>query len=168
MIDNTKIQGKALYDQNISIKSLDGNVIDLNDFKGKKILFVNVASKCGFTPQYEDLQKLHEKYQDKLVIIGCPCNQFGKQEPGTAKEIKEFCSVNYGITFLLTEKLDVKGENQHPLYSWLCNENKNGLSDFEVKWNFNKFLVNENGVLIHYFGSSTKPFDKELVDAIEK
>ncbi|MCX8482240.1 MAG: glutathione peroxidase, partial [Crocinitomicaceae bacterium] len=107
--------------------------IDLNQFKGKKILFVNTASECGFTPQYEDLQKLQEKYPEKLVIIGCPCNQFGGQEPGNAEQIGSFCKKNYGVTFQLTQKIDVKGQNQHPLFSWLSQMSKNGVLDSEVK-----------------------------------
>ena len=112
-----KNQNMSLY--SIEINSLDGNTIDLNDYKGKYILFVNVASECGFTGQYADLQKLYDTYQDKLMVIGVPCNQFGSQEPGSADQIQSFCSKNYGVTFLMTEKIDVKGDNQHPLYKWL-------------------------------------------------
>ena len=106
-----------LYD--IQINSLQGKPINFGDFKGKHILFVNVASKCGFTPQYKDLEKLYQEYQDDLMVIGVPCNQFGNQEPGSSDEIQEFCQVNYGVSFLITEKVDVKGSNQHPLYAWL-------------------------------------------------
>jgi len=108
---------KSIYD--IEINSLQGKPINLSLFKGKKILFVNVASKCGFTPQYKELQKLHNLYEESLVVIGVPCNQFGKQEPGNSTEINEFCQVNYGVSFLITEKISVKGNEQHPLYSWL-------------------------------------------------
>jgi glutathione peroxidase len=156
---------KSLY--SIQINSLDGNEINLAEFKGKKILFVNTASQCGFTYQYEDLEKLSKKYSGSLVIIGSPCNQFGGQEPGSAEEIGSFCQKNYGVTFLLTEKLNVKGDSIHPLYAWLTQKNLNGSSDFTVKWNFNKFLINENGNLTHYFGSSTKPLDAEVTNAIE-
>ena len=160
-------QMKNIYD--LEIKTLDENsTIKLSDFKGKKILFVNVASECGFTKQYEDLQKLHEKYKDNLVLIGFPCNQFGGQEPGSAGEIQSFCQKNFGVTFLLTEKIDVKGENQHPIYQWLTQKSENGKGDYEVGWNFNKFLVSENGELMGYFGSRTKPLDTELVSLIEK
>ena len=112
-----------LYD--IKIDSLQGKPIKLSDFKNKFILFVNVASKCGFTPQYKDLETLSETYKDNLVVIGVPCNQFGKQEPGSADEIQEFCEVNYGVSFLMTEKIDVKGDDQHPLYAWLTDKEMN-------------------------------------------
>lgn len=152
----------------LEIKSLDKkSTIKMSDFKGKKVLIVNVASQCGYTYQYRDLQELHEKYQDKLVIIGVPCNQFGGQEPGTAEEIETFCQNNYGVTFQLAEKVDVKGSNQHPLYQWLTMKKLNGKDDFTVKWNFNKFLIDENGALINYFGSGTKPLSDELIKAIE-
>ena len=132
----------------IKINSLQEEPIELTQFKGKYILFVNVASKCGFTSQYTDLQKLHETYKDRLVVIGVPCNQFGSQEPGTFKEIETFCEANYGVTFLMTEKIDVKGANQHPLYQWLTKQSKNGKTDSSVKWNFQKYLIGKNGELI--------------------
>lgn len=153
----------SIYDYNIQIKDIDGNKIDFNKFKGKKLLLVNVASKCGFTPQYEDLQKLNEKYKEKLTIVGLPCNQFKDQEPGTNAEIKNFCSLNYGVTFLITEKIDVKGENQHPIYQWLTNKSKNGLKDSSVKWNFQKYLLDENGRLIDFYYSITKPLSDSIV-----
>lgn len=153
----------------LSILSLDGNdTIELSNFRGKKVLCVNVASECGYTKQYADLQKLQERYKDTLVIIGFPCNQFGGQEPGEAAEIQDFCSKNYGVTFPLTEKIDVKGDNTHPVYKWLTQKSKNGVGDYEVAWNFNKFLIDENGNLLGYFPSKVKPFDKELTDLIEK
>ncbi len=155
---------ESLYD--IEINSLSGEAINLNDFKGKKILFVNVASECGFTPQYEDLQTLYENYKDKLVVIGIPCNQFGKQEPGSADEINTFCQVNYGVTFFLTEKVDVKGDHQHPLYAWLTEKVKNGVKNSKVKWNFQKYLVDENGELIDYFLSITGPLNSKITDLI--
>jgi glutathione peroxidase len=164
-INAQTMESKSIYE--FKINSLDNtDVIDFSDFKGKKILIVNTASKCGFTGQYQDLEKLHKEYKDKLVIIGCPCNQFGGQEPGTPEDIAEFCKENYGVSFRMTEKLNVKGENQHPLYRWLTNKSLNGADDFEVKWNFNKFLINENGQLTNYFGSTTKPYDEELIAAI--
>lgn len=149
-----------LYD--IKINSLQGNPIDFSDYKDKKVLFVNVASKCGFTPQYKDLQKLYDQYQDKLMVIGVPCNQFGKQEPGTSDEIQEFCQVNYGVSFLITEKVDVKGENQHPLYKWLTTKAENGKKNSSVKWNFQKYLVDGNGELIDYYFSITKPTSSKI------
>lgn len=152
---------QSIYDY--SIQSLDGTKeINLSDFKGKKILFVNVASKCGFTPQYEGLQKLSDANKENLVVLGFPCNQFGSQEPGTKDEIGAFCQKNYGVTFQITEKIEVKGENIHPIYAWLTQKSLNGALDSEVKWNFNKFLVNENGILTNYYGSTTKPEEIQL------
>ena len=151
---------KSIYD--IEINSLQGKPINLSLFKGKKILFVNVASKCGFTPQYKDLQKLYNQYQDTLVIIGVPCNQFGKQEPGSSNEIEEFCQTNYGVSFLITEKVDVKGKEQHPLYTWLTQRAQNGRKSSIVKWNFQKYLVDENGELIDYYYSTTSPTSSKI------
>lgn len=155
------LASKSIYD--ISINSLMGEKIDLNEFKGKKILFVNVASKCGFTPQYTDLQKLHETYGDKLVLIGLPCNQFGEQESGTAEEIESFCTKNYGVDFLMTEKIEVKGENQHPLYQWLTKKENNGVESSTVKWNFQKYLVDEEGQYLSFYYSITKPFSDKII-----
>lgn len=162
-LDNAK-PAESIY--NLNIKSLDGSAINLNDFKGKKILFVNVASKCGFTPQYADLQKLHEKYKKNLVIIGVPCNQFMNQEPGSNEEIASFCKKNYGVTFLISEKVDVKGKNQHPLYSWLTTKSKNGVLDSSVKWNFQKYLIDENGRLLEMFASNVNPMESKLTSKI--
>ena len=150
----------SIYD--IKINSLQGKPINLKDFEGKHILFVNVASKCGFTPQYKGLEELHQKYKDKLVVIGVPCNQFGSQEPGSSEEIEEFCEVNYGVSFLITEKIDVKGQNQHPLYSWLTNKEFNSKKSSSVKWNFQKYLVDNNGKLIDYYFSITKPTSSKI------
>lgn len=157
----TTMDLKSLYD--IKISSLQGNPINLDDFKGKHILFVNVASKCGFTSQYKGLQELHETYKEKLQVIGVPCNQFGGQEPGTAEEIETFCEVNYGVDFLITEKIDVKGKNQHPLYEWLTQEQLNGVSSSTVKWNFQKYLINGHGKLVDYFYSATNPMSKKII-----
>ncbi|WP_439151790.1 glutathione peroxidase [Winogradskyella sp.] len=151
---------KPIY--NIEINSLQGNPIDLSEFKGKKMLFVNVASKCGFTPQYRELQELYDTYKDNLVVIGVPCNQFGKQEPGTSEDIEEFCQVNYGVTFPITEKIDVNGSNQHPLYTWLTKKFINGKQNSSVKWNFQKYLVDEQGEFIDYFYSITKPLNTRI------
>ncbi len=156
----------SLYSQSIKINTLDGKALDLSSFKGKKVLFVNTASECGYTPQYKELQALSEKYKDKLVIVGLPCNQFGGQEPGSAKEIAHFCEKNYGVTFTLTEKIDVKANGQHELYKWLTQKNLNGLKDSRVSWNFQKYLVNENGELVEVFGSSTKPMSKEITELL--
>ncbi len=138
------------------------DTISLSDFEGKKILIVNVASKCGYTSQYTELQKLHEMYSDSLVIIGIPCNQFLYQESGTEEEIVAFCQKNYGVSFLMSSKVNVKGKNQHPLYSWLTQESENGVGDFKVGWNFNKFLIDENGNLIAHFDSSIEPLSDEI------
>ena len=154
----------SIYD--IAITSLEGKTIDLNDFKGKKILFVNVASKCGFTSQYKNLQKLHDTYGEKVEIIGIPCNQFGSQEPGSAAEIKEFCTKNYGVSFLMSEKSQVKGANQHPLYKWLTNKSENGIQDSEVSWNFQKYLVDENGKLMQVFKSGVNPLDDSITSLL--
>lgn len=153
-----------IYD--IKIDSLQGKPINLGDFKNKHILFVNVASKCGFTPQYKDLEKLHQQYKHDLVVIGVPCNQFGSQEPGSANEIEEFCEVNYGVTFLITEKVDVKGVNQHPLYTWLTSKDFNGKKSSSVKWNFQKYLVSPEGKLIDYYFSITKPLSSKITKHI--
>ena len=160
--DNDLVQkaSKSIYD--IQINSLQGNSIDLSEFKEKKILVVNVASKCGFTPQYKDLQKLQDTYKDQLVVIGVPCNQFGKQEPGNSNEIQEFCEVNYGVSFLITEKVDVKGSHQHPLYEWLTNKAINGKQNSTVKWNFQKYLVDENGEFLDYYYAITNPTSSKI------
>lgn len=172
-VETTQLKSKAekeiSMDKNIykiKINNLSGSPIDLNEFKGKKILFVNTASKCGFTPQYEGLQKLHSEYKDKLVIIGIPCNQFGGQEPGQANEIETFCQKNYGVDFLMTEKVNVKGEEQHPLYKWLTNKEFNGVKSSSVKWNFQKYLVDEEGKLIDVFMSTVKPMSDKIVGQI--
>ena len=150
----------SIYD--IEINSLDGKPIDLHDFKGKNILFVNVASECGFTKQYKDLQKLYETYNDRLVIIGSPCNQFGKQEPGSDAQIQTFCEKNFGVTFQLTEKINVKGDRQHMLYKWLTNKSLNGKKNANVKWNFQKYLVDQEGNLIDYYFSITNPMSSKI------
>lgn len=156
----------SIYD--VKINALNGEPINLSDYKNKYILFVNVASKCGFTGQYEDLQKLYDTHKDKLMIIGVPCNQFGGQEPGTVKEIQTFCQANYGVTFLMTEKVDVKGKNQHPLYQWLTQQEKNGSSSSSVKWNFQKYLVGKKGELIDYYFSATNPLSDKIINHIKK
>lgn len=152
---------QTVYD--IKINSLTGQPLDLSTYKGQHILFVNVASKCGFTPQYKDLQELSDTYKDKLTVIGVPCNQFGKQEPGNASEIEHFCEVNYGVTFPITEKIEVKGSGQHPLYQWLTKKEQNGVSNSNVKWNFQKYLVDPEGKLVDYYFSITKPTSKKII-----
>lgn len=150
----------SLYD--IEVNSISNEKIDLHDFKGKYILFVNVASKCGFTPQYKELQTLNDKYSKKLVIIGVPCNQFGNQEPGNSSEIERFCSLNYGVTFLITEKIIVKGSEKHPLYKWLTDRKINGYKNSTVKWNFQKYLIDPEGKLVDYFYSVTSPTSSKI------
>ncbi len=147
---------------NIEINNISGEPINLKDYKGKKILFVNVASECGFTGQYKGLQELYDTYKEQLIIIGVPCNQFGGQEPGSSSEIQSFCSLNYGVTFLMTEKVDVKGDKQHPLYKWLTTKALNGKSNSSVKWNFQKYIVDENGRFVDYFYSLTKPMSSKI------
>jgi len=151
----------SVYD--FKVTGLDGNPIDLSQYKGKKILFVNTASKCGFTPQYADLEKLYTTYQNKLVIIGFPANNFAQQEPGSNKEISEFCTKNYGVTFPMSEKVDVVGDNISPLFKYLTDQAKAmGVADPVIKWNFTKFLVDENGKLIAVFPSKVKPMDDQI------
>jgi glutathione peroxidase len=145
------------------VPGLDGGTIDLSAYKGKKILIVNTASKCGFTPQYADLQKLYEKYKDKLVIIGFPANNFHEQEPGTNAEIKEFCTKNYGVTFPMAAKVDVVGDNTAPLFKYLTDEAvKMGTPMPVIKWNFTKFLIDENGKLIAVFDSKVTPMSDQI------
>src|ERR1700749_1024412 len=145
------------------VPGLDGNTIDLAKYKGKKLLIVNTASKCGYTPQYADLEKLYEQYKDKLVIIGFPANNFHQQEPGTNSDIKEFCTKNYGVTFPMAEKVDVVGDNIHPLFKYLTEEAKKlGTADPVIKWNFTKFLVDENGKLIAVFPSKVTPMSDDI------
>ena len=146
-----------------SVTSIDGGTINFADFKGKKILVVNTASKCGFTPQYEGLEKLYETYKNKLVVIGFPCNQFLAQDPGTNETIQTFCKKNYGVTFPLAAKIHVKGKEIAPIYKWLCNKSENGVLDAKISWNFNKFLLDEDGKMIAYFGSSVKPDSEEIL-----
>ena len=155
----------SIYD--IKINDISGEPIELSDFKDKYLLFVNVASKCGFTDQYKDLQELHEKYKDDLIIVGLPCNQFGNQEPGNEEEISQFCQINYGVTFLLTEKIEVKGGNQHPIYKWLTDKNLNGVKSSTVRWNFQKYLLDPSGNLINYWYSTTNPLSKKIIQHIQ-
>jgi glutathione peroxidase len=150
----------SIYDFKVS--GLDGQSIDLSQYKGKKILIVNTASKCGYTPQYADLQKLYETYKGKLVVLGFPANNFKQQEPGTNSEIQEFCKKNYGVTFPMAEKVSVKGDDIHPLFKYLVDEaQKLGVED-PIKWNFTKFLVDENGKLVAVFPSKVNPTSEDV------
>jgi glutathione peroxidase len=149
------------------VPSLDGGTIDFKDYKGKKIMIVNTASKCGNTPQYEELEKLHQQFKDKLVIVGFPANNFGAQEPGSNEEIKEFCQKNYGVTFVMAEKVSVKGDDIAPIYQYLTEEAvKKGIEN-PVKWNFTKFLLNEKGELITVIHHKTKPMSEEVLKYLE-
>lgn len=149
------------------IKTIKGDKLDFKKYAGKKILIVNVASECGFTKQYAQLEELAEHYKDKLVVIGFPCNDFGGQEPGSAEEIQNFCTSKFGVTFPLTEKINIKSKPVHPIYEWLTHKEQNGVLDAKVGWNFNKFLLNEKGQLIAYFGSSVKPLDDDILDLLK-
>ena len=155
----------TIYD--FKVAGLEGGEIDFSAFRGKKILIVNTASKCGFTPQYEALEKLYEQRKDKLIIVGFPANNFLWQEPGEASEIATFCKKNYGVTFPMAAKVSVKGRNKATIYRWLTNKVYNGYADSKVKWNFQKYLIDENGKLVHVFGPSVKPDSKEILDAIK-
>ena len=158
------LTAQTVYDNKIN--NIDGLSIDLTEFKGKYILFVNVASKCGFTKQYSELEKLFQTYKDDLIIIGLPCNQFGGQEPGNAEEIKSFCTKNYGVSFILTEKINVKGNDKHPLYAWLTDKKLNGKSSSNVKWNFQKYLIDREGMIVDYFYSTTSPMSSKITNLI--
>ncbi|WP_245586322.1 glutathione peroxidase [Olivibacter sitiensis] len=153
----------SVYD--FSFQSLEGVKVPFEQFKGKKILIVNTASKCGFTPQYKDLETLSQKYKDKLVVIGFPANNFGQQEPGSNEDIKSFCEQNYGVTFLMAEKSSVKGDDISPLFKYLTNEANANLTG-EVKWNFEKFLIDEQGHLIARFPSKVNPLSEELTSKL--
>ena len=159
-------QEKTFYD--FTVKTIDGKDLDLSTFKGKKVLVVNTASKCGLTPQYEDLEALYKKYGgNDFVIIGFPANNFMNQEPGSDEEIKEFCEVNYGVTFPMMSKISVKGDDMHPLYKWLTSESENGVMDSEVSWNFQKYMIDENGHLVNYVSPRESPKSEEIISWIE-
>ena len=140
-----------------TMNAIDGTPVGLSSYKGKKVLIVNVASKCGYTPQYADLQELHEKYGDKVVILGFPANNFGGQEPGSNLEIASFCEKNYGVSFQMFEKISVKGKDRHPLYTWLAEQ-----SGEEPSWNFCKYLIDENGQVMAFFPSAVNPLDEQI------
>ncbi|MEW6467422.1 MAG: glutathione peroxidase [Bacteroidota bacterium] len=156
----------SFYD--FKVKDIEGKDFDFGTLKGKKVMIVNTASECGYTPQYADLQKLYEQYKDKnFVIIGFPANNFGGQEPGTNADIRQFCSKNFGVTFPMMEKISVKGDDTHEVYKWLTSKKRNGVSDAEVKWNFWKFLIDENGKWSKSLSSKVAPLDDEIVKWIE-
>lgn len=152
---------KSIHD--FKIASLEGKTIDFSKFKGKKILIVNTASKCGYTPQYKALEELQQKYKNQLVVVGFPSDNFGGQEFQQNSEIREFCQKNYGVTFPLSTRVDVKGDNATPIFKYLCNKAENGVLDATITWNFNKFLIDEQGKVLAYFDSKTKPDSPEIL-----
>lgn len=159
-------KGSTIYD--FTLNDIEGNAVSLSKFKGKVVMIVNVASKCGFTNQYEGLQALFKKYEDRgFVVLGFPSNDFMGQEPGTNKDIQNFCSLNYGVNFPMFEKISVRGKKIHPLFHFLTKSKKHPKLNGKVSWNFNKFLIDNKGNLVHRFGSRTKPESKEVIKAIE-
>lgn len=160
IVENKILTSRSIYEYKIN--NINGENINFNKFSGKKILIVNIASKCGFKSQLKGLQKLHEIYEDNLVIIGVPSNDFMNQEPKNNQQIQAFCKRNYGVDFILTEKTNVKGKKIHPLFLYLSDINLNGINNKAPSWNFNKYLINEKGYLIDVFGSSTKPLSKRI------
>lgn len=166
LISTVMLGQGSLYD--FKVKDIDGRDFDLSTLKGKKVLVVNVASKCGLTPQYEKLQQLYEKYKDKnFVVIGFPANNFNGQEPGTNEEIKSFCVLNYDVAFPMMSKIDVIGHNKAPIYKWLTLKSENGKMDAEVQWNFQKFMIDENGHFVDFAAPREDPFCDKIVKWIE-
>ena len=158
-------QKKSFYD--FKVKDIDGKEVDIKQFKGKKVLVVNVASECGYTPQYKELEWLYKNYKDSnLVILGFPCNDFSEQEPKAEKDIKAFCQKNYGVTFPMMSKIVIRGKDGHPFYKWLQTKEGNGVQDNEVKWNFNKFMISEEGTFQGYLPSKILPNDRIIIDWI--
>lgn len=153
---------------NFTVKDIDGNDFSFDQLKGKKVMIVNVASKCGLTPQYEQLQEVYETYGgDNFTIIAFPANNFMGQEPGTDEEIKAFCSENYGVSFPIMSKISVNGKDMHPIYQWLTSKELNGVEDSSVKWNFQKYLISEEGELVKVLNPKTKPDDQEIIEWID-
>jgi glutathione peroxidase len=151
------------------VKDINGNIFDFSSLKGKKILIVNTASKCGFTPQYKEMEELYEIYKNSnFTIIGFPCNQFGEQEPGSSDEIKNFCQKNYGVSFPMMEKTNVKGDSISELYKWLTTKSLNGVMNSSVRWNFQKYLIDENGFLVDYYLPFKSPKSSKIIKWIEK
>ncbi len=152
-----------------TVEDIYGDDFDFNELFGKKVMIVNTASKCGYTPQYEELEKLYQRFKDKnFIIVGFPSNDFGKQEPGTNEEIAQFCKKNYGVTFPMMSKITVVGKNKHSIYRFLTEKSKNNVLDTKVRWNFQKYLIDERGYLIKEFSSNVSPLDKEIVEWIKK
>lgn len=166
LLFSVSVKAQSFYD--LKAKTIDGRDFNFSDLKGKKVLVVNTASKCGFTPQYKDLEELYQKYKDRnFVIIGFPANNFMHQEPGTNAEITEFCTKNYGVTFPMMEKISVKGDDMNAVYQWLTEKEKNGKMDSSVKWNFQKYMIDENGNLVDVVYSAEKPTSDKIVNWIE-
>lgn len=169
---SSNVQGQEVSKQSIhqfNVKDIYGEDFNMADLKGKKVMIVNTASKCGFTPQYKDLQKLYSTYKDKgFVIVGFPANNFLGQEPGSNEEIAQFCEANYGVEFPMMSKISVKGKNQHPLYKYLTSKEMNGVMDTKVMWNFQKYLIDEEGYLVMSVSPKTKPMDKRITDWLDK
>jgi len=160
-------QEKTFHD--FKAETIDGEQLDFSVFKGKKILVVNTASKCGLTPQYKELEELYETYGGEgFEIIGFPANNFANQEPGTSEEIKSFCEQNYGVTFTMMNKISVKGDDMSPIYSWLTKKSENGVMDSEVSWNFQKYFIDENGHLVDFVSPKTTPLDEKIVNWVRK
>lgn len=161
------VSGKSIYD--FTVKDIDENDVSLSDYKGKVLLIVNTASKCGLTPQYKELEELYQKYQDKgLVILGFPANNFMSQEPGSNTQIKQFCEANYGVTFPMFSKISVKGKDIHPLYQFLTQKSENGTINADVQWNFQKFLINKNGVVVASFSPKTTVTEEEFLKTLNE
>ncbi len=152
---------------NISIEDINGKHIRLDQCKGKKLLIVNIASACGYTPQYEQLEALHRQYQDQLLVLGCPCNDFGHQETGTEAEILSFCKGTFDVTFPLTKKINIRTPPVHPLYQWLTRKSENGKEDYEVTWNFQKFAISPSGELQHVYSPEITPLDEAILNWVE-
>ncbi len=159
------ISSSSIY--TIPLRDIKGNTTDLTPYRGKKMMIVNTASKCGYTHQYKDLQRLQDEYSEKIVVLGFPSNQFGGQEPGTEAEIAEFCEKNFSVSFPLFEKIDVKGDGQSPLYSWLTMKSKNGWNEQEPTWNFCKYIIDEKGSLVAFFPAKTEPYDEKIISLLK-
>lgn len=169
IIQNEKKANPKVPFHSLKTTQNNGQELDFSKYKGKKVLLVNTASNCGFTGQFEELQQLHEKLEDKIAIIGFPANDFKEQEKGSDKQISEFCKLNYGVTFPLSQKSSVvKGENQNPIYQWLTDPKQNGWNKHQPDWNFSKYLIDEEGTLTHYFGPAVSPLDPVVVKELER
>lgn len=170
MMAGSAVSAQSIYNMNFKVKDIEGKDFDINSLKGKKLMIVNVASKCGLTPQYKELQALYDKYHKshQFEIIAFPANNFLNQEPGTHEEIKSFCERNYGVTFKLMEKISVKGDDIHPIYQWLTDKSKNGVTDEKIQWNFQKYLINPDGTIAMVVKPRENPMSDKVIQWIEK